>query len=65
MTYSTEEEAIILTHELLHVIARLDLASRQTLDELDKRLSSAGMSHTLTHMVRDMIAEIELNGIDP
>lgn len=65
MNYSTEEQTIILCHELLHVIASIDLADRQTIDALLKRVSNAGMPPTLTSMVRDMIENIAEGGLDP
>lgn len=65
MINTTEEDVIILTHEILNLVARLDLVDHKVIDGVLKRVSSAGMPPTLTNMIRDVIENIAAGGLDP
>jgi len=64
MKYSTEENAIIIFHELLHSICSMDLADRPTIDALTRRVKTAGMSRALTEMILDVIDYVHEKGTD-
>lgn len=64
MSYTKDEEMIVLYDQLIRAMCSIELADDETIKALNHRLKSSGMSHRVWIMLTDLIEYVNEHGTD-